>query len=159
MSSCRMQSSLSVQCHSPAMSDMSLCSSVVRRPTSHRYISTKVLLAEGGETPFMKHCCNYENSYRVSVSHALINSRPLYFIFRQTQTNSPYLYNQTLQTEIQKLKDQVQEIHRDLTKHHSLTKPDTMSEILERSVQVDGQISLEYSSVELMRAIFEEVRW
>uniref|UniRef100_A0A673LQ32 RING finger protein 207 n=1 Tax=Sinocyclocheilus rhinocerous TaxID=307959 RepID=A0A673LQ32_9TELE len=109
------------------MSDMSLCSSVVRRPTSHRYISTKVLLAEGGETPFMEHCCNYENSYR------------------------------TLQTEIQKLKDQVQEIHRDLTKHHSLTKPDTMNEILERSVQVDRQISAEYSSVELMRAMFEEI--
>ncbi|RXN02647.1 RING finger protein 207-like isoform X1 [Labeo rohita] len=122
-----MPSSLSVQCHSPAMSDMSLCSSVVHRPTSHRYISTKVLLAEGGETPFMEHCCNYENSYR------------------------------TLQTEIQKLKDQVQEIHRDLTKHHSLTKPDTMNEILERSVQVDKQISSEYSSVELMRAIFEEI--
>uniref|UniRef100_A0A672LGI9 RING finger protein 207 n=1 Tax=Sinocyclocheilus grahami TaxID=75366 RepID=A0A672LGI9_SINGR len=116
-----------MQCHSPAMSDMSLCSSVVRRPTSHRYISTKVLLAEGGETPFMEHCCNYENSYR------------------------------TLQTEIQKLKDQVQEIHRDLTKHHSLTKPDTMNEILERSVQVDRQISAEYSSVELMRAMFEEI--
>uniref|UniRef100_A0A8C1YRN9 RING finger protein 207 n=1 Tax=Cyprinus carpio TaxID=7962 RepID=A0A8C1YRN9_CYPCA len=107
--------------------DLSLCSSVVHRPTSHRYISTKVLLAEGGETPFMEHCCNYENSYR------------------------------TLQTEIQKLKDQVQEIHRDLTKHHSLTKPDTMNEILERSVQVDRQISAEYSSVELMRAMFEEI--
>uniref|UniRef100_A0A671NNT9 RING finger protein 207 n=1 Tax=Sinocyclocheilus anshuiensis TaxID=1608454 RepID=A0A671NNT9_9TELE len=116
-----------MQCHSPAMSDMSLCSSVVRRPTSHRYISTKVLLAEGGETPFMEHCCNYENSYR------------------------------TLQTEIQKLKDQVQEIHRDLTKHHSLSKPDTMNEILERSVQVDRQMSSEYSSVELMRAMFEEI--
>uniref|UniRef100_A0A672M1K3 RING finger protein 207 n=1 Tax=Sinocyclocheilus grahami TaxID=75366 RepID=A0A672M1K3_SINGR len=116
-----------MQCHSPAMSDMSLCSSVVRRPTSHRYISTKVLLAEGGETPFMEHCCNYENSYR------------------------------TLQTEIQKLKDQVQEIHRDLTKHHSLSKPDTMNEILERSVQVDRQILSEYSSVELMRAMFEEI--
>uniref|UniRef100_A0A671NKS5 RING finger protein 207 n=1 Tax=Sinocyclocheilus anshuiensis TaxID=1608454 RepID=A0A671NKS5_9TELE len=120
--------SVHLQCHSPAMSDMSLCSSVVRRPTSHRYISTKVLLAEGGETPFMEHCCNYENSYR------------------------------TLQTEIQKLKDQVQEIHRDLTKHHSLSKPDTMNEIiLERSVQVDRQISAEYSSVELMRAMFEEI--
>uniref|UniRef100_A0A8C2H9D5 RING finger protein 207 n=1 Tax=Cyprinus carpio TaxID=7962 RepID=A0A8C2H9D5_CYPCA len=116
-----------VQCHSPAMSDLSLCSSVVHRPTSHRYISTKVLLAEGGETPFMEHCCNYENSYR------------------------------TLQTEIQKLKDQVQEIHRDLTKHHSLSKPDTMNEILERSIQVDRQISSEYSSVELMRAMFEEI--
>ncbi|TRY87038.1 hypothetical protein DNTS_009137, partial [Danionella cerebrum] len=122
-----MQSSLSVQCHSPALSDMSLCSSVVRRPTSHRYISTKVLLAKGGETPFMEHCCNYENSFRI------------------------------LQTEIQKLKDQVQEIHRDLTRHHSLTKPDTMSEILERSAQVDAQISAEYTSVELMRAIFEEI--
>uniref|UniRef100_A0A8C2DL74 RING finger protein 207 n=1 Tax=Cyprinus carpio TaxID=7962 RepID=A0A8C2DL74_CYPCA len=107
--------------------DLSLCSSVVHRPTSHRYISTKVLLAEGGETPFMEHCCNYENSYR------------------------------TLQTEIQKLKDQVQEIHRDLTKHHSLSKPDTMNEILERSIQVDRQISSEYSSVELMRAMFEEI--
>lgn len=61
----RLQSSLSVQCHSPAMSDMSLCSSVVRKPSSHRYISTKVLLAEGEETPFMEHCCSYENSYRV----------------------------------------------------------------------------------------------
>uniref|UniRef100_A0A8C2GSY7 RING finger protein 207 n=1 Tax=Cyprinus carpio TaxID=7962 RepID=A0A8C2GSY7_CYPCA len=107
--------------------DLSLCSSVVHRPTSHRYISTKVLLAEGGETPFMEHCCNYENSYR------------------------------TLQTEIQKLKDQVQEIHRDLTKHHSLSKPDTMNEILERSIQVDRQISSEYSSVKLMRAMFEEI--
>ncbi|XP_055044697.2 RING finger protein 207 isoform X2 [Misgurnus anguillicaudatus] len=122
-----MQSSLSIRCHSPAMSDMSLSSSVVRKPSSHRYISTKVLLAEGGETPFMEHCCSYENSYR------------------------------TLQTEIQKLKDHVQEIHRDLTKHHSLIKTDTMSEILERSLQLDGQISTEYSSVELTRAMFEEM--
>ncbi|XP_057218953.1 RING finger protein 207 isoform X1 [Triplophysa rosa] len=123
----QMQSSLSVQCHSPSMSDMSLCSSVVRKPSSHRYISTKVLLAEGGETPFMEHCFSYENSYR------------------------------TLQTEIQKLKDQVQEIHRDLTKHHSLIKTDTMGEILERSLQVDEQISTDYSSVELTRAMFEEI--
>nr|XP_055044697.1 RING finger protein 207 isoform X2 [Misgurnus anguillicaudatus] len=122
-----MQSSLSIRCHSPAMSDMSLSSSVVRKPSSHRYISTKVLLAEGGETPFMEHCCSYENSYR------------------------------TLQTEIQKLKDHVQEIHRDLTKHHSLIKTDTMSEILERSLQLDGQIATEYSSVELTRAMFEEM--
>ncbi|XP_051516841.1 RING finger protein 207-like [Myxocyprinus asiaticus] len=122
-----MQSSLSVQCHSPAMSELSLCSSVVRKPTSHRYISTKVLLSEGEETPFMEHCHNYENSYR------------------------------TLQTEIQRLKDHVQEIHRDLTKHHSLIKTNTMGEILERSQLVDVQISTEYSSVELMRAMFEEI--
>lgn len=62
-----------------------------------------------------------------------------------------------MQTEIQKLKDQVQEIHRDLTKHHSLIKTDTMSEILDRSLEMDGEISSEYASVELMRAMFEEV--
>ncbi|KAI1892507.1 hypothetical protein AGOR_G00134310 [Albula goreensis] len=122
-----LQSSLSVPCHSPSTIDMSLGSSAVRKPTSHRYISTKVLLAEGGETPFTEHCRNYENSYR------------------------------TLQTEIQKLKDQVQEIHRDLTKHHSLIKTDTMSEILERSLHMDGEIASEYASVEMMRAMFEEI--
>uniref|UniRef100_A0A8B9JXH9 RING finger protein 207 n=1 Tax=Astyanax mexicanus TaxID=7994 RepID=A0A8B9JXH9_ASTMX len=120
-------SSLSVACHSPAASDMSLGCSVVRKPTSHRYISTKVLLAEGGESPFMEHCGNYENSYR------------------------------SLQTEMQKLKDQVQEIHRDLTKHHSLIKTDTMSEILDRSLQMDSEILSQYSSVEMMRGMFEEI--
>ncbi|KAL7859914.1 hypothetical protein SRHO_G00150610 [Serrasalmus rhombeus] len=120
-------SSLSVACHSPVTSDVSLGSTVVRKPTSHRYISTKVLLAEGGESPFMEHCRNYENSYR------------------------------GLQTEIQKLKDQVQEIHRDLTKHHSLIKTDTMCEILDRSLLMDREISSEYSSVEVMRAMFEEI--
>ncbi|MCI4387362.1 hypothetical protein PGIGA_G00073280 [Pangasianodon gigas] len=117
----------SVSCHSPTGGHMTLDSSVVRKPTSHRYISTKVLLAEGGESPFMEHCRNYENSYK------------------------------NLQTEIQKLKDQVQEIHRDLTKHHSLIKTDTMSEILERSLEMDGEISTEYTSVEMMRAMFEEI--
>uniref|UniRef100_A0A674DFG9 RING finger protein 207 n=1 Tax=Salmo trutta TaxID=8032 RepID=A0A674DFG9_SALTR len=120
-------SSLSMACHSPAISDMSLGSSVVRKPTPHRYISTKVLLAEGGETPFTEHCRNYETSYR------------------------------TLQMSIQQLKDQVQETHRDLTKHHSLIKTDTMGDILDTSVQMDRQISSEYSAVELMRAMFEEV--
>lgn len=62
-----------------------------------------------------------------------------------------------MQTEIQKLKDQVQEIHRDLTKHHSLMKTDTMSEILDRSLEMDTEISSEYTSVEMMRAMFEEV--
>ncbi|XP_046897012.1 RING finger protein 207 isoform X2 [Hypomesus transpacificus] len=122
-----LQSSLSVACHSPAISDMSLGPSAVRKPTAHRYISTKVLLSEGGDTPFTDHCCNYENSYK------------------------------RLQTVIQQLKDQVQETHRDLTKHHSLIRKDTMAEILDHSIQMDRQISAEYSSVELMRAIFEEI--
>lgn len=34
---------------------------------------------------------------------------------------------------------------------------DTMSEILDRSLEMDREISLEYKSVEMMRAIFEEV--
>uniref|UniRef100_A0A8D0H5S2 RING finger protein 207 n=1 Tax=Sphenodon punctatus TaxID=8508 RepID=A0A8D0H5S2_SPHPU len=106
---------------------MSITGSIVRKPTMHRYISTKVLLAEGGETPFTEHCRNYENMYR------------------------------TLQTEIQILKDQVQELHRDLTKHHSLIKTEIMSEILQKSLQVDVQIASEYSSVEMMRSAFEEI--
>lgn len=61
-----LQSSLSAPSHCPAVSDMSLSSSVVRKPTAHRYISTKVLLAEGGETPFTDHCRNYESGYRVT---------------------------------------------------------------------------------------------
>ncbi|KAG2459268.1 RN207 protein, partial [Polypterus senegalus] len=122
-----LQSSLVVPCHSPSTSDMSLSASVVRKPTSHRYISTKVLLAEGTETSFTEHCRNYENTYR------------------------------TLQTEIQKLKDQVQEIHRDLTRHHSLIKTDIMAEIMQKSLQIDVQIASEYSSVEMMRTMFEEI--
>ncbi|NWX80029.1 RN207 protein, partial [Alca torda] len=100
---------------------------MVRKPTMHRYISTKVLLAEGRETPFAEHCRNYENTYRM------------------------------LQTEIQGLKDQVQELHRDLTKHHSLIKTEIMSEILQKSLQMDVQIAAHYSAVEMMRSVFEEV--
>lgn len=63
-----------------------------------------------------------------------------------------------LQTEIQGLKDQVQELHRDLTKHHSLIRTEIMSEILQKSLQMDVQIAAHYSSVEMMRSVFEEVR-
>uniref|UniRef100_A0A3Q4BF29 RING finger protein 207 n=1 Tax=Mola mola TaxID=94237 RepID=A0A3Q4BF29_MOLML len=97
------------------------------RPTCHRNICTKVLLAEGTETPFTEHCRNYENTYR------------------------------TFQTEIQNLKDQVQELHRDLTKHHSIINTDKMGEILDRSLHIDSQIGAQYSTVETMRVMFEEV--
>ncbi|KAK2821583.1 hypothetical protein Q7C36_020926 [Tachysurus vachellii] len=96
------------------------------RATSHRYISTKALLAEGEETPFTKHCRNYENKYQV------------------------------LQTDIQKLKDQMQELHRDLTKHHSLINTDSTKEILERSVHIDEQIEALYSAMQNLRTMFEE---
>lgn len=49
----------------PPAGDKMSTSPMVRKPTMHRYISTKVLLAEGCETPFAEHCRNYENTYRV----------------------------------------------------------------------------------------------
>ncbi|XP_038629635.1 RING finger protein 207 isoform X2 [Scyliorhinus canicula] len=110
-----------------SMGDVSLTNTVTCKPTSHRYISTKVLLAEGGHSPFMEHCRNYENKFRV------------------------------LQTELQTLKDQVQEMHRDLTKHHSLIKTDAIEEIVQKSLRMEIQISSQYSSVETMRTMFEEV--
>ncbi|XP_066874728.1 RING finger protein 207 isoform X12 [Kogia breviceps] len=64
---------------------------------------------------------------------------------------------QRLQAEMQNLKDQVQELHRDLTKHHSLIKAEIMGDILHKSLQVDTQIALEYASVEGMRAVFQEI--
>ncbi|KAM4587463.1 RING finger protein 207 isoform 2-T3 [Odontesthes bonariensis] len=123
----RLQSPLSVTCRSPSLSEMPLGSMFGRRPTSHRNICTKVLLAEGRETPFTEHCRNYENTYR------------------------------TLQTEIQNLKDQVQELHRDLTKHHSIINTDKMGDILDRSLHIDSQIAAQYSTVETMRVMFEEI--
>lgn len=101
--------------------------SPVQKPTPHRSISTKVLLAEGEDTPFTEHCRHYEDSYRY------------------------------LQAEMQSLKDQVQELHRDLTKHHSLIKAEIMGDILHKSLQVDAQIASEFASVEGLRAVFQEM--
>ncbi|XP_042199613.1 RING finger protein 207 [Callorhinchus milii] len=114
-------------CCPGSMGDASVTNSMARKPTSHRYISTKVLLTEGLESPFTEHCRNYENTFR------------------------------TLQTQLQNLKDQVQEMHRDLTKHHSLIKIDAMGQILQKSLEMDVQISSHYSSVQLLKAVFEEV--
>ncbi|XP_031819594.1 RING finger protein 207 isoform X2 [Sarcophilus harrisii] len=93
---------LSSGCPSPGGK---MSGSPIHKPTLHRSISTKVLLAEGSDTPFTEHCRHYEETYK------------------------------TLQSEIQNLKDQVQELHRDLTKHHSLIKAEIMSDILQKSLQ------------------------
>ncbi|XP_058991130.1 RING finger protein 207 isoform X2 [Mustela nigripes] len=111
-------------CPSPAGR---MLGSLVRKPTPHRSISTKVLLTEGEDTPFSEHCRHYEDSYR------------------------------RLQAEIQNLKDQVQELHRDLTKHHSLIKAEIMGDLLHKSLQVDAQIASEYASLQGMRAVFQEI--
>ncbi|XP_026077249.1 RING finger protein 207 [Carassius auratus] len=94
------------------------------RPTFNRNICTKVLLAEGRESPFTEHCRNFEKSYR---------------------------------TEVQRLKDEVQEMHRDLTKHHSLINTDTMDEILERSLLIDEQIASQYSALQMWDVTFQRV--
>ncbi|XP_033084497.1 RING finger protein 207 isoform X1 [Trachypithecus francoisi] len=101
--------------------------SPVQKPTLHRSISTKVLLAEGKNTPFTEHCRHYEDSYR------------------------------HLQAEMQSLKDQVQELHRDLTKHHSLIKAEIMGDVLRKSLQLDVQIASEHTSLEGMRVVFQEI--
>ncbi|XP_009180407.1 RING finger protein 207 isoform X6 [Papio anubis] len=101
--------------------------SPVQKPTLHRSISTKVLLAEGKNTPFTEHCRHYEDTYR------------------------------HLQAEMQGLKDQVQELHRDLTKHHSLIKAEIMGDVLSKSLQLDVQIASEHTSLEGMRVVFQEV--
>ncbi|XP_069335376.1 RING finger protein 207 [Eulemur rufifrons] len=101
--------------------------SPVQKPTLHRSISTKVLLAEGENTPFTEHCRHYEDSYR------------------------------RLQVEIQYLKDQVQELHRDLTKHHSLIKAEIMGDVLHKALQLDSRIASEHASTEGMRAVFQEI--
>lgn len=58
---------------------------------------------------------------------------------------------------MQGLKDQVQELHRDLTKHHSLIKAEIMGDVLSKSLQLDVQIALEHTSLEGMRVVFQEV--
>ncbi|XP_075849576.1 LOW QUALITY PROTEIN: RING finger protein 207 [Microcebus murinus] len=101
--------------------------SLVQKPTLHRSIGTKVLLAEGQNTPFAEHCRHYEDSYR------------------------------RLQVEVQYLKDQVQELHRDLTKHHSLIKAEIMGDVLHKALQLDARIASEHASTEGMRAVFQEI--
>lgn len=158
--------------------------SPVQKPTLHRSISTKVLLAEGDDSPFTEHCRHFENSYRVRGPGTcqLVKAPPLLAKVQwpnlvlatwpasRPSTEAPAVHPacrkhrhsrglspQRLQAEMQNLKDQVQELHRDLTKHHSLIKAEIMGDILHKSLQVDTQIALEYASVEGMRAVFQEV--
>uniref|UniRef100_A0A4W4FU06 RING finger protein 207 n=1 Tax=Electrophorus electricus TaxID=8005 RepID=A0A4W4FU06_ELEEL len=123
----RLWAARSMSCQSSCLSAMLQGPSLGYRAASRRYVCTKVLVAKDGDTPFAEHCRNYENSYRA------------------------------LQTEVRKLKNQVQALHRDLTKHHSLIDTDAMGEILERSLHVDGQIASQYSAVQTHRAMLQEM--
>lgn len=93
----------------------------------------------------------------------LYSDRPVRIFFQTMLANctSPTytsILNQILQTEIRKLKDQMQELHRDLTKHHSLINAESTEEILERSVRIDEQIEAQYSAIQTLRTMFEKVR-
>eukprot|EP00070_Physeter_catodon_P036830 XP_028343724.1 RING finger protein 207 isoform X9 [Physeter catodon] len=158
--------------------------SPVQKPTLHRSISTKVLLAEGDDSPFTEHCRHFENSYRVRgpgtcqlgkapplltkvqwpnlvlatwPASCPSTEAPAVHPACRKHRHSRGLSPQRLQAEMQNLKDQVQELHRDLTKHHSLIKAEIMGDVLHKSLQVDTQIALEYASVEGMRAVFQEI--
>lgn len=145
--------------------------SPVQKPSPHRSISTKVLLAEGEDTPFTEHCRHYEDSFRVRglgngevvrphpffVKSLLSDWKPLPHRRTRQYLISSHLLPQGLQVEVQNLKDQVQELHRDLTKHHSLIKAEIMGDVLHRSLLLDTQIASEYASIEGMRAVFQEV--
>lgn len=90
---------------SPTLSDMPLGSVLGRRSTCHRNICTKVLLAEGTETPFTEHCRNYENTYRVSgfwnlfwPMLAIVNSLHIHIKYHQINIiiigwKSQYIYS------------------------------------------------------------------
>lgn len=159
-------------CPSPAGR---MLGSLVQKPTPHRSISTKVLLTEGEDTPFSEHCRHYEDSYRVRGGQGSAGwERPHRSLSpqgggqisswppgppqgAQPGRRSLGLPAQRLQAEMQNLKDQVQELHRDLTKHHSLIKAEIMGDILRKSLQVHAQIASEYASLQGMRAVFQEV--
>ncbi|XP_028854680.1 RING finger protein 207 isoform X2 [Denticeps clupeoides] len=119
----RWKSLMSMSRGTSSLMDVSLKLSSGQGPSLRRYNSTKILRAEGGDTPFTEHCRNYENSYK------------------------------TLQIEVQRLKDQVQKMHRDLTKHHSLIDVNTMEKVLERALFIDRQITSQCMAV---RSLFEE---
>lgn len=136
--------------------------SPVQKPALHRSISTKVLLSDGEDTPFTEHCRHYEASYRVSRGTRVLARA------EEARGDAPSgrgsghsaqtcLSLQRLQADVQNLKDQVQELHRDLTKHHSLIKAEIMGDILHRALQVDAQIAAEYACVQGLRPIFQEV--
>ena len=64
---------------------------------------------------------------------------------------------QSLQGDVQGLKDRVQELHRDLTKHHSVINTAVMGEVLDRSLGIDRLLAAQHAAVDTMRVMFEEV--
>ncbi|XP_004863987.1 LOW QUALITY PROTEIN: RING finger protein 207 [Heterocephalus glaber] len=90
-------------------------------------VSKPTPLAEVGDRPFTEHGRRYEDSYR------------------------------GLQGALQSLKDQVQELPRDLTKHHALIKAEIMGGILGPALELDGRIAWEYACTAGLRAGFREI--
>ncbi|KAM6174152.1 LOW QUALITY PROTEIN: RING finger protein 207 [Erethizon dorsatum] len=116
-------------------------------------------LVEGKDTSFTEHCRRYEDSYQVRGQHPFLTSVQLTVqsLCPQSGPDAQAASRQGLQGEVQSLKDQVQDLHQDLTKHHALIKAEIMGDILQRSLQLDARITSEYASTEGLRAIFQEI--
>ncbi|XP_071488530.1 RING finger protein 207-like [Diadema antillarum] len=80
-----------------------------------------------GNGPFVEHCKAFEANFRL------------------------------LQHRIHKMKEQVQEIHRDITRRKCLARREKVTDILDECSQVEIQISTHTATLEHMKMIFEKI--
>ncbi|KAG7259825.1 hypothetical protein CRUP_025374 [Coryphaenoides rupestris] len=93
----------------------------------------------------------------VSCRSPSLSDMPGGSVLGRRPTHHRYICTKSLQGEIQSLKDRVQELHRDLTKHHSIINTATMGQVLDRSLSIDQQIAAQHTAVDTMRLMFEEI--
>ncbi|XP_072040291.1 RING finger protein 207-like isoform X1 [Amphiura filiformis] len=80
-----------------------------------------------GSGPFVEHCKAFEANYK------LIHHR------------------------IQKMKEQVQELHRDITRRKCLSKKEAVTDIVDECNQVDIQINTQMATLEHMKIVFQRL--
>ncbi|XP_041479630.1 RING finger protein 207-like [Lytechinus variegatus] len=80
-----------------------------------------------GNGPFVEHCKAFEANFRL------------------------------LQHRIQKMKEQVQEIHRDITRRKCLAKKEKVMDVLDECSQVEIQIGTHTATLEHMKVIFQKI--
>ncbi|XP_030843310.1 RING finger protein 207 [Strongylocentrotus purpuratus] len=80
-----------------------------------------------GNGPFVEHCKAFEANFRL------------------------------LQHRIQKMKEQVQEIHRDITRRKCLAKKEKVTDVLDECSQVEIQIGTHTATLEHMKVIFQKI--
>ncbi len=65
--------------------------------------------------------------------------------------------HQLIHHRIQKMKEQVQELHRDITRRKCLSKKEAVSDIVDECSQVDIQINTQVATLEHMKIVFQRV--